>query len=178
MLTEVERRRLLEVARTAVAAHLAGQPAPSLGGLEGALLAPAAAFVTLRRGDQLRGCIGSMTDTRPLVETVAGCAVASATSDPRFPPIESHELSDMAFEISVLGALEPITGPHEIETGRHGLVVEQGRDQGLLLPQVAEEWGWDAEAFLGQTCQKAGLAPDAWRTGARVFRFEAEVFGE
>jgi uncharacterized protein (TIGR00296 family) len=80
----------------------------------------------------------------------------------------------------VLGPLEPID-PHDpaaIEIGRHGLVVEQGWRRGLLLPQVATEWGWDRETFLAHTCAKAGLPHDCWRTGARVFRFAADVFGD
>ena len=67
--------------------------------------------------------------------------------------------------------------PDAFSVGEHGLVVEEGGRRGLLLPQVATEWGWTAEQFLRQTCVKAGLPPDAWRRGARLFRFEAEVFG-
>ena len=68
--------------------------------------------------------------------------------------------------------------PDAFTIGVHGLVVEQGLHRGLLLPQVATEWGWTREQFLRQTCVKAGLPPDAWRNGARVFRFAAEVFGD
>ena len=86
----------------------------------------------------------------------------------------------MSLEVSVLGPLEPIdpTDAGAIAIGRHGLVVEQGHRRGLLLPQVATEWGWTVDEFLRQTCVKAGLAPDAWRHGARIWRFDAEVFGE
>ncbi|MEP6593741.1 MAG: AMMECR1 domain-containing protein, partial [Acidobacteriota bacterium] len=82
--------------------------------------------------------------------------------------------------VSVLGPLEPIdpAQPDAITIGRHGLVAEQGARRGLLLPQVATEWGWTAAQFLRQTCVKAGLPPDAWQHGARIFRFDAEVFGE
>jgi len=81
-------------------------------------------------------------------------------------------------ELSLLGPLEPIAGAGEIEIGRHGLVIEKGRRRGLLLPQVATEWGWDRETFLAQTCHKAGLERDVWKRGAKVLRFEAEVFAE
>ena len=103
-----------------------------------------------------------------LAAEVARCAADSASEDPRFPPVAVDELPDLALEISVLGPLEAIDPrPGAFTIGGHGLVVEQGPRRGLLLPQVATEWGWDAEQFLRQTCVKAGLPPDAWRHGAR-----------
>jgi uncharacterized protein (TIGR00296 family) len=93
--------------------------------------------------------------------------------------VNREELSDLTLEISVLGPLEPIEArPDAFTIGVHGLVAEQGLHRGLLLPQVATEWGWDSEQFLRQTCVKAGLPPDAWRRGTRFFRFAAEVFGD
>jgi AmmeMemoRadiSam system protein A len=110
---------------------------------------------------------------------VVRCAGDSATQDPRFPPVGRDELPELALEISVLGPLEPIAPqPDAFTIGVHGLVVEQDVHRGLLLPQVATEWGWDGEQFLRQTCVKAGLPPDAWRSGARLYRFSAEVFGD
>lgn len=138
----------------------------------------AGAFVTVRRHGELRGCIGYLEADRPLADVVAQCAVAAATADPRFPPLTGEDWADAILEISLLGPLEPAGGPAEVEIGRHGLVVESGRHRGLLLPQVAVEWRWDAAEFAAQTCVKAGLPRDAWRGGARLFRFEAEVFGE
>ena len=88
------------------------------------------------------------------------------------------ELPDIDFELSILGPLESISTLEHIEIGRHGLLVELGSRRGLLLPQVATEWQWNRETFLAQTCRKAGLPPDAWKTGAQVWRFDAEVFGE
>ena len=101
-------------------------------------------------------------------------------ADPRFAPVSPAELEGISIDISVLGPLEPIDPriPDSIVIGRHGLVVEQGRHRGLLLPQVAPEWGWTTNQFLAQTCVKAGLSRDAWQRGASVFRFEADVFGE
>jgi AmmeMemoRadiSam system protein A len=115
-----------------------------------------------------------------LIEEVARCARDSATEDPRFPPLTPTELPDVSLEISVLGPIEAIdpADPDAVTIGRHGLIVEQGRRRGLLLPQVAAEWGWTREQFLRQTCHKAGLPPDAWQHGASVYRFDAEVFGE
>ena len=108
---------------------------------------------------------------------VQECAVAAATEDPRFPPVSPDELSSLRVEISVLTPLVLIR-PEEVEVGRHGLMIAQGRRRGLLLPQVPVEWGWDRETFLDQTCVKAGLPPSAWRHGATLWAFTAEVFGE
>ena len=108
---------------------------------------------------------------------------AHIKEDPRFVDYfrsvtPESELAELSIEVSLLGPLEPVSSSAEVEIGRHGLVIERGRRRGLLLPQVACEWGWDAETFLAQTCRKAGLPLDAWRSGARIWRFEAEVFGD
>ena len=115
-----------------------------------------------------------------LESEVLRCASDAASRDPRFPPVAADELPDVSIEVSVLGPLESIDprDPDAIAIGRHGLVVEQGPRRGLLLPQVATEWGWTRDQFLTQTCIKAGLAPDAWQHGASVQRFAADVFGD
>jgi AmmeMemoRadiSam system protein A len=181
--SEHDRQLLLRLAREAIAAHVNRQSQSqtqfAVSNLQSAILAqPAGAFVTLHKGGNLRGCIGHIEPTEPLGVVVPRCAVAACSSDPRFPPIMPDELEAIDVEISLLGPLEPIHGPQDIGAGRHGLVVERGWQRGLLLPQVATEWHWDAETFLGHTCQKAGLPRDAWQKGATVWRFEAEVFGE
>jgi uncharacterized protein len=174
LLERSARRALLALAREAIRAHLTGEgPAPA--GQAG--LSCAGVFVTIRREGELRGCIGCF-DKRPLDLAVSLSAVAAATEDPRFPPLELGDLERVTLEISILGPPEAFDDPSVVEIGRHGLVVEQTPFRGLLLPQVALEWGWSTEEFLAHTCRKAGLAPDAWRQGARLFRFEAEVFGE
>jgi AmmeMemoRadiSam system protein A len=172
-----DRACLLQLARDAIAAHVTGAAPPAYAACPQAA-APGAAFVTLRRQGNLRGCIGHVEVDEPLGRVIVRGAVAAASADPRFPPIAAAELPDLEIELSILGPLEPITTPDEIEIGRHGLVVERGRYRGLLLPQVAPEWGWDRETFLAQTCHKAGLPRDAWKQGAKIWRFEAEVFGE
>jgi AmmeMemoRadiSam system protein A len=176
-MTGDERRTLLAIARDAIAAHLSGArldlPDPA-----GALAQPGGAFVSLHLHGDLRGCIGHIEPDDLVARIVARCAVAAATSDPRFAPLTRAELDAAHIELSVLGPLEPIAGPADIVVGAHGLVVERGWSRGLLLPQVATEWGWDAEMFLAHTCRKAGLTPDAWRAGAALWRFEAEVFSE
>ena len=183
MTSEADRRLLLRLAREAIAAHV-GQSRQSaiestIRNPQSAILTrPAGAFVSLHKHGDLRGCIGHIEPTEPLGHVVPRCAVAACSSDPRFPPITRAELEEIHIEISLLGPLEPIAGSHDVEIGRHGLVVERGWQRGLLLPQVATEWRWDADAFLAHTCRKAGLPLDAWRHGATIWRFEAEVFGE
>jgi hypothetical protein len=136
------------------------------------------AFVTLHKHGDLRGCIGHVEADQPLGRVIPRCAVAAASTDPRFPPVSLAEVPDLQIEISLLGALEPIAGPGDIVIGRHGLVVERDWHRGLLLPQVAIEWEWDAETFLSQTCHKAGLPADAWKHWLKMWRFDAEVFSE
>lgn len=179
MLTELQKVALVAVARAAVTAAVLGtrRPAPT-----SAERFPEAsgAFVTLKYGGHLRGCIGTLECRQSLVEEVARVAVSAAREDSRFTPIRPPELDQLHVEVSVLGPLEEIDAldPSTIEIGRHGLVVEQGHRRGLLLPQVATEWNWDRETFLAQTCIKAGLPPRAWLAGARVCRFSATVFGD
>lgn len=177
MTSEADRRRLLEIARRAIEAHTANRPLP-VPDVSGVLGTRGGAFVTLHTGSELRGCIGHVEADQPLGEVVPRCAIAAASEDPRFPPVTANELRRLVIELSLLGMLEPLAGPAEVEIGRHGLVASQGGRRGLLLPQVAVEWDWDAEAFLAHTCHKAGLLRDAWKRGANLWRFEAEVFAE
>jgi AmmeMemoRadiSam system protein A len=177
MTSPADRQLLLLLARDAIAAWVnrtAAPPPPDCP----AAIELGGAFVSLHRDDNLRGCIGHIEADLPRGVVVARCAVQACSADPRFPPVTAAELGRLHIELSLLGPLEPFTDIEEIEIGRHGLVVEDGWNRGLLLPQVATEWGWDREAFLMQTCRKAGLAHDAWRRGAKLWRFAAEVFGE
>lgn len=177
MTSDADRQLLLQVARDAIAAHVGAAPAPRPGP-SGVLAQPGGAFVTLHKHGDLRGCIGHISGDEPLGTVVPRCAVAACSSDPRFPPVTPAELDEIDIEISLLGPLERIAGPQDIEIGRHGLVVDSGWQRGLLLPQVAAEWHWDAATFLAQTCHKAGLPRDAWTRGAKLWRFDAEVFGD
>ena len=178
-LTPAERMTLLALARSSVEASAHGRPVALPGRLGGRLDAPGAAFVSIHTSRGLRGCIGCVEPrSESLAEVVVRMAEAAASQDPRFPPLFPDELPDASIEVSVLGPLVPVAGPDEIRIGRDGLLVEQDGRRGVLLPQVAVEWGWDVETFLAETCRKAGLPPTAWREGARVYRFEAEVFGE
>ncbi len=172
-----EREELLRVARRTVEEYVRDRTVPAVSGLSGRLAGPGAAFVTLKKKGRLRGCIGYTEAVAPLFKVVQECAVAAATEDPRFPPVTPAELSSIDLEISVLTPLAPIRAG-EVEVGRHGLMVSHQGRRGLLLPQVPVELGWDRETFLDQTCVKAGLPPDAWRRGATLQAFTAEVFGE
>ncbi|HEU4926183.1 MAG TPA: AmmeMemoRadiSam system protein A [Vicinamibacterales bacterium] len=177
MLTGEQRRALLDLARASIASQVTGSVAVAPGPLE--LPDASGVFVTIKRRGQLRGCLGTLQNRAGLAAEVVRCAADSASEDPRFPPVSREELPDLTLEISVLGPLESIDArPDAFTIGVHGLVAEQGLHRGLLLPQVATEWGWDGEQFLRQTCIKAGLPADAWRRGARFFRFAAEVFGD
>jgi len=144
----------------------------------GALAARRGAFVTLELSGVLRGCVGQVETRKSLAQTVAHCALAAALEDDRFNPVQAGEISETTIEISVLSLPKPIT-PSAIEIGRHGLVIERGPFRGLLLPQVATERNWTPERFLGETCQKAGLPADAWKSSeTRILGFSAEVFSE
>jgi AmmeMemoRadiSam system protein A len=175
--TDAQKRALVSLARDAVTAAAHGTRATVAAA--GEFPEASGAFVTLKRGGRLRGCIGTLECRRSLADEVARVAVSAALEDPRFSPLTAPELEGLDVEVTVLGPLEPIdpNDPAAFEIGRHGLVVQQGYRRGLLLPQVATEWGWDREEFLSQTCVKAGLPPDAWRRGAAVFRFAGDVFG-
>jgi AmmeMemoRadiSam system protein A len=174
------RRALLALARAAIEAQLrGGHPQPQAQVPE-ELRRNRGAFVTLRRraDHELRGCVGFVEPLFPLCEAVARAAVAAATQDGRFAPVEAGELPQLALDISVLGLTRPIAAA-DVEVGVHGLIVRWAGRGGLLLPQVAVEHGWSREAFLDHTCLKAGLPAATWRRAdAELLAFEAEVFGE
>ena len=139
---------------------------------------PGACFVTLKENGRLRGCIGTLFPGKPLYENVARMAVSAAFYDYRFPPLRKEELEKIKIEISVLSPLKRIKSFEEIEVGKHGLYLVKGSYRGVLLPQVATEYGWDRWQFLQAVSRKAGLPPDAYKEGAVIYIFTAEVFGE
>ena len=179
MLTDAQKHALVDLARRSITAQITGSREPAPPAME--LPEASGVFVTIRRRGELRGCLGTLQCDRGLAGEVARCAADAASEDPRFPPVTADEMPDLSVEVSVLGPLESIDegDPQAaITIGRHGLVAEQGTRRGLLLPQVATEWGWTIDQLLRQTCLKAGLPADAWQHGARISRFEAEVFGD
>lgn len=171
-----ERTFLLRLAHDAVESlvlgHLADRhmPDPHLEQLRGV-------FTTLYLHERLRGCVGYVAPILPLHRAVFETARAAASQDTRFLPVTPDELGDLRVSLSVLSTLRPIEAS-EIQIGKHGIVVAVGARRGLLLPQVPVEHGWTREEFLEQTCRKAGLYPDAWRSGATLEAFTAEVFGD
>ena len=186
-LTPEDQRLLLGIAREAIRERLAGERAEGpadhreVSGGEGSavLREKRGVFVTLHRQGALRGCIGYIQGIKPLACAVGEMAQAAAFGDPRFPPVTAGELAELDVEISVLTPLRRISGPSEIEIGEHGLYIVSGPRSGLLLPQVATEYGWDRETFLGHTCLKAGLPETAWRDPeSEIYLFGAQIFGE
>jgi len=173
-----DRRTLLEIARRAITQGVAARKNLELDAPTGALSEPACAFVTLRRDRQLRGCIGRLASNEPLAQVVAYAARSAALEDPRFEPVRGEEVAALEIEISVLSPFEEVTAVQVI-AGTHGLMVQRGLFRGLLLPQVATEYHWNAQRFLEETCTKAGLPRDAWRDReTRLFAFTAEIFSE
>jgi len=177
------RRRLLEIARHSVEAAVGRKPRPDFDVPEPELQGHCGAFVTLKNRDRLRGCIGRFTADVPLWSVVADMAVSAATQDYRFAadPITPDEVPGLTIEISVLSPMEKIDDPLDIELGVHGIYIRgPGGRGGTYLPQVATEHHMTKEQFLSSCCSsKAGLSPDAWRTGqADVLVYTAEVFGE
>lgn len=142
-------------------------------------------FVTLSKEENLRGCIGFPTPVKKLYQSLVDAAIASATEDPRFPPVQYEELNEISFEVTILTPPEEVkvTNPLEylskIKVGRDGLIVKWEFGSGLLLPQVPIEYGWNEEEFLNHTCEKAGAPPDCWRKkSTMILRFEGIVFRE
>ena len=172
-----ERALLLRLVHQTIDAALRGERAPAGPAPLPHLDQPRGAFVTLHLEGELRGCVGFIQPTRGLYQTIVDAALNAAFHDPRFLPVSEEEASELEVEISVLSLPQPIL-PEQVVVGRHGLVVARGLYRGLLLPQVAVEQQWDAPTFLEQTCLKAGLPTDAWRRGATLQGFTAEVFGE
>ncbi|MFB3926649.1 MAG: AmmeMemoRadiSam system protein A [Syntrophales bacterium] len=178
VLSEEEKRRLLEIARSSIESRLKGRKAPPLSTDSGGLKEKRGVFVSLHKRGKLRGCIGCIEARFPLNSTVHEMAHAAAFCDPRFPPLAPEEWKDLDIEISVLTPLKEIKDIKEITVGEHGLYIVKGHHCGLLLPQVAVQYGWDRMTFLEETCYKAGLPPGAWRDkDTRIYIFSADVFG-
>ena len=177
-LTPEEKTELLRMARAAVTEFVERRAVIEDASGKAKFLEPRGVFVTLTKGGDLRGCIGFIEPVAPLGRAVIRAAVYAATEDPRFPPVRPAELKDLKVEISVLTPVREITDPRQVTVGRHGLIVARGGLKGVLLPQVPVENKWDRETFLEQASLKAGLPPDAWRLGAKLYVFEAIVFHE
>lgn len=177
-LTLAHKKELMTIARRSIEAVVRGKTMPSFPQDYPVLKKNCGAFVTINKKGMLRGCIGYVLPTMPLCEAVSQAAVSAATKDGRFPPVSPGELQELELEISVLTPPRPIRDTTEILVGRDGLIIREGMRSGLLLPQVASSRNWDRATFLQETCRKAGLPRDAWKTNAQIYAFSATVFGE
>jgi AmmeMemoRadiSam system protein A len=171
-----ERRLLLRLAHDSILSALAGHEI-SLGPPNAHLAEPRGVFTSLHLSGQLRGCVGYVLPVNSVYRAVAETARAAAFEDTRFQPVTREEAPALEIEISILSPPKPIQAD-AVEIGRHGLLISMAGHRGLLLPQVPIEHHWDRTTFLEQTCRKAGLPLDAWRKGATIEAFTAEVFGE
>jgi len=178
LLTKTQRNELLRLARESIVSFLRGDHPATPATSDPVLSGKRGAFVTLYVDGELRGCIGYPLPFKPLAEAVAEMAVAAASQDFRFASIAEKELGRLRIEISALTLPRAVGSPDEVEVGRHGIIISRGHSSGLLLPQVPGEYGWDRETFLRHGCLKAGLPDDAWKKGAKIEVFEAQVFGE
>ena len=179
-LTEMQKRRLIKIARGTIDAYVRKKEIPEFQESDPRLSSMEGAFVTIRKKGMLRGCIGNVIGTHPLYMTIRNMAVAAATQDPRFSPLGEEELNDIEVEVSVLSVPRQIKSIEEFQLGKHGAIVSRGSHNGLFLPQVAGETGWSKEEFFSYLCQeKAGLPADAWKDPETAIQiFTADVFSE
>jgi AmmeMemoRadiSam system protein A len=176
-LNEEEKKTLHHIAKTVIENKVKGKPAPDFKIESPILEENRGAFVTLHKKGELRGCIGYIEGHGPLYKTIEEMAEAAAFRDPRFTPVKEKELPELELEISVLTPLKKIKEVNEIQVGKHGIYIKKGWFSGLLLPQVATEYGWDHLTFLEHTCQKAGLPSNAWKEkDTEIYIFSADIF--
>lgn len=176
-LSEEEKGILRSIAKTVIENRAKGKPVPDFKVESAALKENRGAFVTIHKKGELRGCIGYIEGRGPVHRTIEEMAEAAAFRDPRFAPVKERELQDLKIEISVLTPLQKIAHVDEIEVGKHGIYIKKGWYSGLLLPQVATEYGWDRQTFLEHTCNKAGLSSNAWRDkDSEIYVFSADIF--
>ncbi len=173
-----QQRFLLKLARDSIKYYLEKGKHIDVEVEEGVLKEKRGAFVTIKHNHQLRGCIGYPTPSYPLYKAIIETSIMAAAKDPRFLPVEKAEFPAIDIEVSVLSVPKRIKDISEIEVGRHGIIVSKGLNSGLLLPQVPMEYGWDLETYLRHGCLKAGLSEEAWKKGAEIEIFTAQVFSE
>lgn len=184
LVTAQEKSYLLALARATIAAEwdpAISAPTPPRKEASGstALDQRCGAFVTLHKGGELRGCIGTMIGRQPLTETVRAMARAAAFEDPRFPPLGREELARCEMEISILSPMVPCPDPRTVVVGVHGVYLTRSGRSGVFLPQVPGEQGWDRDQYLEHLCRKAGLPPRSYEEpDAQLFTFTAVVFSD
>ncbi|GAM07953.1 protein aq_1444 [Geobacter sp. OR-1] len=173
-----DRRQLLHIAREAITSFVSTGSVSTREAKSEKLQQCFGCFVTIKVDEKLRGCIGNFISDKPLCKLVPEMATAAATKDPRFYPMKKQDLDNFALEISVLSPLQKIAAIDEIHVGTHGIYMERNFHRGVLLPQVATEYGWDRDTFLQQTALKAGMGKDDWKENTDIYVFSAEVFNE
>ncbi|NTV49896.1 MAG: AmmeMemoRadiSam system protein A [Geobacteraceae bacterium] len=178
LLTKKEQKELLKIARDTIVDYVTDRKVPTVTSASPGLNLHSGCFVTIKQKGELRGCIGNFVSDQPLYQLVQEMAVSAATRDPRFYPMKSDDLADFTLDISVLSPLAKAASVEEIKVGVHGIYIVKGSYRGVLLPQVATEYGWNREQFLQHTCTKAGLPQDAWQGECEIYIFSAQVFGE
>lgn len=186
MITESEGAELVRLARKAVETYLKGSVAirPENDVSEKAGVFVTLNYLTRNKEEHLRGCIGFPLPEKRLHQSVVEAAIAAATEDPRFPPVDKQELDSIIFEVSVLTQPEEIRSnpadyKKEIKIGRDGLILRWHYGSGLLLPQVPVELKWDIDEYLANICYKAGAPPDVWLDpDSKLYKFQAMVFKE
>jgi len=182
-LTEKEGTAALTLARRALESALRGER-PTLPPLSEHFDEKRGVFVTIKKGGELRGCIGLPYPVMPLRDAIIDAAISAGTGDPRFPPVAASELPKIQFEVTILSVPQPLLGrpmqrPEMVKVGTHGLIVKGWGSSGLLLPQVPLEYEWDSQQFLSHTCLKAGLQADCWKhVDVDVLTFEGQIFTE
>jgi len=181
-LSQADQKQLLAMARSTIGYFLQHDKVPSASDLgiqvSDAMKVPRAAFVTLKKRGDLRGCIGDVLPRQALYQSVIENAVNAAVNDPRFRPVTLSECKDLTIEISALTVPQPIQSKDDIRLGIDGVILRKAGRSALFLPQVAPEQGWTLQQTLEHLSEKAGLPTDAWREGASFQVFQAEVFGE
>lgn len=177
-LNETQQKFLLKLARDALLHYLDTEKHVQVRPDDPVMEEKRGAFVTLKTNESLRGCIGYPLPIDPLYTTIINTAILAATKDHRFQPLTKEELPDTRIEISVLSLPKSIKDISEIQVGKHGIIITQGMNKGLLLPQVPVEWNWDLETYLQHGCTKAGLEENAWKKDAQVEIFSAQVFSD
>lgn len=178
LLTKKEQKELLKIARETIVEHVSKRKIPAVAPESPALHLQSGCFVTVKQKGELRGCIGNFVSDQPLYRLVQEMAISAATRDPRFYPMKVNDLADFSLDISVLSPLQAVASVEEITVGVHGIYIVKGSYRGVLLPQVATEYGWNRDQFLQHTCIKAGLPQDAWQGECEIYIFSAQVFCE
>ena len=184
-LTLIEGKELISIARDSILSEFEHREEPPTKSIKKKYSTKQGTFVTLHKHGELRGCIGFPEPMLPLYEAVIQSAKSAAFGDPRFPPLVREEYKDIEIEISVLTVPEliiiknPEEYPSKIIIGKDGLIIRSPCGSALLLPQVASEWKWNEEEFLGNTCYKAGLSHSYWKHGScKIYKFQAQIFKE